>query len=416
MNKKWTEEEVELLKNNYPYKNLEKLILLFPGKTKEKIKSKAKKLKLLKDKEYITPQTKYVIFDKKSENDIYKKDEKFQNKVNNIRYYKIKYGIILDIDKYFNTYNIIQWYLWTKLECTPNGKNLTNIPNALITNDNIKIITKYVIEDLLKWNTRDEKTQLTQPIINKYKISFSKTDGIKNSPYNLLNLAYPELNLRPWEMVHTTCNFWKDYNNFLELVKYYYDNIIDNYESLELYFTDNYICEYFSKLYGPKQKYYTNKTWQQILEDIGVYYDFKYNVSYDGIILNSNEEVQLYNYIHNVLNIKTLKSIGFKRKGKYIFKYNNFKMCPDFVVEKIDKRVLDKPLIIEYYGLYNLKRKNKNTNYDEIINKYNLKTLSKNEYYKNNNEIYFIDLYPKDLKNGFEGVRNKLTSFLNSIS
>lgn len=36
----------------------------------------------------------------------------------------------------------------------------------------------------------------------------------------------------------------------------------------------------------------------------------------------------------------------------------------------------------------------------------------KNEFYRNNNEINFIDLYPDDLKNNLQGVRDKLISIL----
>ena len=46
-----------------------------------------------------------------------------------------------------------------------------------------------------------------------------------------------------------------------------------------------------------------------------------------------------------------------------------------------------------------------------MIIKYIEKTKRKNEFYKSQEDIYFIDIYPDDLKNNFRGVKNKLTSF-----
>ena len=51
--------------------------------------------------------------------------------------------------------------------------------------------------------------------------------------------------------------------------------------------------------------------------------------------------------------------------------------------------------------------KNDNDIYINYIKKTNLK----NEIYKSIDNIVFIDLYPNDLKNSFQGVRSKLTSF-----
>jgi len=402
--KHWTDEEEQFLKNNYNNMSIEELAVYFNCK-KERVKSKICNLGLLRpERDFICFKCNKPINDKLFGLYICKD---CRNKISSIKSYKNKYGIELLEDEYFNTFDIIQWYRWTCLENTPNGKFLINIPNNLITIENISIIVKYVIEEIFHWYNREDKLQLTQPIINKYKISFSKTEGIKNSPYNLLYLAYPELNIKTWEMVHTKCNYWIDYNNFLEVVRYFYNTIPDN--NLELYFNEKYLKDFLPKLNRAKESYYRSYTWQKILEDIDIYYDFKYNKAYDNTILNSNEEVLLYNYFHNILNLKNIKSIGFKRSGKYIFTNNKTKLCPDFVLD--NKNILNKPLIIEYYGLFNKKRIIINSKTDVIINEYIDKTLRKNEFYKNNQDIYFIDLYPKDLKNKFEGVKNKLTSF-----
>ena len=358
-------------------------------------------------------------------NKIYSYCNKCKNKKSIIQSYRSKYGILIDFDKMFNTYDIIQWYKWTNLEFTPNGKYLTNIPNELIKLDNIAILVRYVLEDILHWNNRECKLQLTQPIINKYKISFSKTEGIKNSPYKLLCLGYPELNFKEWEMIHATKNYWKSYSNFLEVVKSYYSNIslLSNELPLHNYFEDKFLLMSFNKLSRAKTIYYNKLSWQDILNDIGVKYVFpKTNkVTYNNKLLDSKDEVILYNFIHIDLNIKTLLNIGRKRNGKYVFlvndiesKYNKF--CPDFVIENIIinniNYKLDKPLIIEYYGFIT-DRKREDIINDYIIDYYK-KIEYKNYYFHQREDIYFLDLYPQDLKNNFEGVRNKLTSFFMS--
>lgn len=37
----------------------------------------------------------------------------------------------------------------------------------------------------------------------------------------------------------------------------------------------------------------------------------------------------------------------------------------------------------------------------------------KNKFYNSLNDIIFIDLYPDDLKNNFEGIRVKLNNYIN---
>jgi hypothetical protein len=339
------------------------------------------------------------------------------NKINLIKLYNDKYGICINQSLMFNTYDIIQWYKWTKLERTPNGEYLKNLPRELLNLKNIKIIVKYIIEDILDWKTRKEKLQLTQSIINKYKISFSKTEGIKNSAYNLLQLTYPELNLRPWEMIHATNKFWANYNNFLEALKFYiYEILNENMRSnIEIYFCSKYIDDLFPKLNQQKLIYYRDKSWKDILSDIGVDYNVDNNLrsTYDGKILRSIEEVIIYNFVHNGLNIKNL----IPSSNKYIFKVNNNidkRYIPDFIIPKINNIKLNKLCIIEYYGLFCNNYRIVNNYMDEILNNYKDKTNRKNQFYKNNPDIYFIDLYPQDIKNNCEGVRQKITSFFMS--
>jgi len=63
--------------------------------------------------------------------------------------------------------------------------------------------------------------------LQKYKINFASNDYISASAYNLLIFLYPELNYKRWEMERTDSNYWTNYNNFIEAVKFYYNEILD---------------------------------------------------------------------------------------------------------------------------------------------------------------------------------------------
>lgn len=118
------------------------------------------------------------------------------------------------------------------------------------------------------------------------------------------------------------------------------------------------------------------------------------NTSKDGIVLNSGEEKMLYEFIRFDMGINIVP-IGLKKEMKMYNDVYEESYYPDFIIYDISNR----PIIIEYYGMI-------------TIEKYKEKSFRKNEYYKSLNEYEFIDLYPKDLKNNFKGVKNKLAPFI----
>jgi len=147
--------------------------------------------------------------------------------------------------------------------------------------------------------------------------------------------------------------------------------------------------------------------------------DFGLCVAVDGAICNSLEERVVYEFIKYRCNIEYIEAIGNKHSGKHVFilpyEHEDNKYCPDFVVEYINdisnkKIKFEIPIYIEYYGLYS------ETNPLPRIMSYKLKTDRKNEYFKNLDSIIFIDLYPEDLKNNCEGVKNKINNILINLS
>ena len=113
------------------------------------------------------------------------------------------------------------------------------------------------------------------------------------------------------------------------------------------------------------------------------------------------------------MHLTKLTSIGMKRIGRYIFKYKDKKICPDFVLEYVSNNneliKLSKPLYIEYFGLFN-------TNNSSLALQYKNKIDFKMEFYDNNKNIDIIYLYPEDLKNEFAGVKLKIDNFISKTS
>jgi hypothetical protein len=141
---------------------------------------------------------------------------------------------------------------------------------------------------------------------------------------------------------------------------------------------------------------------------------FGHILSFDNEEFDSYKEKDVYEFIKLNTNLKYIESIGTQHyKGKYIFEldddYEYTRFCPDFVINYIDdnnKKVkLSKPIIIEYYGMY------EENNPNSLIKKYIQKTKTKEQFYKSRNDIYYIGLFPEDIEQNFKGLIEKLSSF-----
>lgn len=245
-----------------------------------------------------------------------------------------------------------------------------------------------------------------------------------NSIYELLIKAYPSIkdNKTLFEWEWTQCN--NSNIDFLvkmlrEYVLYRMNNIIDSPKDAPSYLNSSYFDIAFPKM----NKHITRKRFKNYYEwaclsfpeykDIWKPEDFNIIISSDGKIFDSYEERDVYEFIKSQPIFKYIKSIGKNRSGKYVFKPNNDKygsFCPDFVIEYIEidskKFKLKKPIILEYYGMYEENHKN------IVFKKYKEKTLEKEEFYKNNKDIYYIPIYRSDIKNGYEGLAEKLDLFI----
>ena len=217
-----------------------------------------------------------------------------------------------------------------------------------------------------------------------------------HSSYEFITNCFPKYKLKEYNFttLQVREGFWlKDYNCFDNIkngiINAKKDGVIKKDEEIML-LPINVLYKYIHKsmLYFRKFKI------------IYMYFDF-YNIKissplwFDNSRFDSKEEVMVYKYIKCDLKLNINKNTVHKFNNK---KYNE-SYVPDFYIEYKCKKI-----IIEYFGMYRDRSSN------DVYTNYKNKTHRKNEYYKSNSNICFIDLYPNDLKNNFAGVRKKLTS------
>jgi hypothetical protein len=70
-------------------------------------------------------------------------------------------------------------------------------------------ITRYLIENILKWSENDIPDKLSEMLFRRYKLSGMLEYVFDRSPYKAINNAYPD-KYRPWQFNRTPENYWND--------------------------------------------------------------------------------------------------------------------------------------------------------------------------------------------------------------
>ncbi|MEB8989602.1 DUF4046 domain-containing protein [Bacillus cereus] len=91
-----------------------------------------------------------------------------------------------------------------------NGKR-TKFPsgtwNENTSHDSVKRVTRYLIEEVLQWNDEDIRENWTLELIIKYKLRGACSILFKDSPYKMLDTAYPN-RFQKWDLKHLPKNSW----------------------------------------------------------------------------------------------------------------------------------------------------------------------------------------------------------------
>lgn len=326
-------------------------------------------------------------------------------KLGNVRKYKNKYNLDLDMDKMFQTYTVKQWvnmYI---------DRKINNIPKEIMDDDieYKKILKEFLSRyvditnklEVVNFNSHTIPDGFT--IINNY--AFKKYGNINDFLIDI----FPEFNLKGWDFPMVKKGFFENRDNFKSYMEFFIKDELgynlDECHKFYKYFNSSFLeCSKYGRINSYK-KFHGYDTFYHMLYDffgdvIKKEYFINYFIADDGTNLDSNEELLVYEFIKNNITNK-VKTTNRKRRYSYLNKGETY--IPDFIIPCKDK---SKKVIIEYFGLYN-----ENTKEDSIYYEYLQKSNRKIEYFNSLDDVYFIPLFKWDIKNNFEGVRNKLASF-----
>lgn len=73
--------------------------------------------------------------------------------------------------------------------------------------ENAKQVTKYLIEEILKWNVEDVKKNLTELVFRRNKLSGMLEYTFDRSPYKAINNAYPGI-YKEWDFKAAPKHIW----------------------------------------------------------------------------------------------------------------------------------------------------------------------------------------------------------------
>ncbi|WP_342567787.1 hypothetical protein MKY09_05325 [Psychrobacillus sp. FSL K6-4046] len=330
-----------------------------------------------------------------------------RNKITNITKYRLKYGITLDFEKMFNTFTAIEWY-----HMYLDGR-ISKLPQE-IYDSHVKRneIIVHIIKELLKKESREDIIELNYNDIRRYKITYFL---LGNNICDILNDVFSEYNFKHWEFRLVPGDFWSEKQHADEYLRWFVEtrlniNELNINRDIPKIFTVSSLriigehrlnrCLHEYDHYGSYYEWlsYIFPQWGLQPEN------FKLSISFDGVVFDSNEECLIYEYLKRECGI-SITYVGNQRFYKFWNEEHNESYIPDFVISKINNIKLDKPLIMEYYGLYNPNLT------DSFFQDYCEKTCRKNAFYKQNGDIYFLDIYPYDLVSTFKGVSEKLNAF-----
>lgn len=120
----------------------------------------------------------------------------------------------------------------------------------------------------------------------------------------------------------------------------------------------------------------------------------KNKLYYDGVRYDSAEESSVFRCIVNNFPELEISKNNSKKFYNILFDEN---YIPDFI-----GKFKGRDVIIEYFGIY-VENPREGSHYHE----YKLKTKRKVKFFNSMPDVIFVDVYPDDILNDFEGLKNK---------
>lgn len=306
-----------------------------------------------------------------------------------------------------STVNMLMWYFNNFTNNKINEWDFYLPPRNFWKNEENSIRAfKYALEKSGFYNlSKYEKKEFLIEINNKF-FNDNKIDGclkLFKNKYGLISVCFGKDYIYEWQM-NKCSKFWESEENRKIALKQLIEDVLKlKKEDIPKYIKQSYLKNTdYNKFNMPCIKYYNgNYYWwvESIYPGMFSEEDFSVIKSKDGVLMLSNEERLIYEYIKYNLNID-IKYIGKEKSKIYCYHNGDTKYQPDYVIEDL----LDKPIIIEHFGYWS---ENKD-NVSSIVKNYSKRAKDKIKFYESLDYIYFIYTVPKDIRFKFDGVKRKL--------
>ena len=89
--------------------------------------------------------------------------------------------------------------------------------------ENARVIIKYLIDDYLKLSDEEIKQNISVKYLSKYKLGGMLMACFNNSPYQAINLTYPN-KFQPWEFEQPPVGYWKNKENIIKATKWFIED------------------------------------------------------------------------------------------------------------------------------------------------------------------------------------------------
>lgn len=274
--------------------------------------------------------------------------------------------------------------------------------NFYLVKENRIIAVRDVLINKLNFKSKEDFLNISKKHFESNGLDGLLVTYFNSSPIQCIKECFPEYEFNDWEFQNVQLGYWKNPDTRNKALKTLVEDVLNiKHDQIPLLLSRKFLSIFYPKFHDALGVYYNYNLFQWINDVYPSKFkleDFYQLVTIDGIRVDSREELIIHNYMIDNITNKKIEHTGNKRLAKYKFhnKSENEKYVPDWI--------LNKNIIIEYFGWYNAD----NTN--EIFINYTDKANRKIKYFSSLSNYKFIALFPEDLKNNLQGVREKLNN------
>lgn len=268
--------------------------------------------------------------------------------------------------------------------------------------DNVIKACKWLVEKLFHdkiINKMDDIPNLTGDIFKKYKLEGLLQTKFNCSPYQFWDFYFGS-KWYEWEYKMTPRWFWTKEDNRNQALRQLAE-IKLNLTTMEIpsRLTYSYLVENHPKFAAVCDEYYSSNIFTWIKSAYpNTFSNDQFNscVAIDGVVLDSEEERHIHELLIKQFNDVKYYDNNVSSDNKWHNDIENENYVADWLVNN--------KIIIEYFGWYNKFSYGKNKIFTDYIDKANRKI----KYFSSLKEYKFVALFPIDIKNNMQGIKEKL--------